>query len=225
MKQRLLLIFLLISIANLAFSQNQYELNAGWECKPLNEVPVPGDVLSQSGQKLSGWMPATVPGTILTTLLHNKKVPDPFYGMNNEQIKDVYHIGNAYYTYWFVKSFTRTASGEEQIWLKLRGVNYKCELFLNGKKVNPTTHEGMHLRQQYNITKLLAANGQNRLAILVAPPDFPGAPNGGQGGDGTIAKGLTTPYTAGWDWIQPVRDRNTGIWDKVQIEKTKGVNL
>ncbi len=67
------------------------------------------------------------------------------------------------------------------------------------------------------------------MAITVWPywsthPIFRGS-NGGQGGDGTIAKGLTTQYTAGWDWIQPIRDRNTGIWDKVTIEKTKVVNL
>ncbi|TDN38697.1 hypothetical protein [Hymenobacter sp. UV11] len=30
---------------------------------------------------------------------------------------------------------------------------------------------------------------------------------------------------AGWDWIRPIRDRNTGIWDKVTIEKTKQINL
>jgi mannosylglycoprotein endo-beta-mannosidase len=225
MKPKQLLLPFLICAASLAFSQNRYELNSGWQCKALNEINIPGEALSKAGRGLSGWMPATVPGTVLTTLLNNKKIPDPFYGMNNKQIKDVYDTGNAYYTYWFVKSFTESTVRDEQVWLKLRGVNYKCEIFLNGKKVNAATHEGMHLRQQYNITKLLAANGQNRLAVLVYPPDFTGAPNGGQGGDGTIAKGLTTPYTAGWDWIQPVRDRNTGIWDKVFIEKTKGVNL
>ncbi|RZK89789.1 MAG: glycosyl hydrolase, partial [Pedobacter sp.] len=32
-------------------------------------------------------------------------------------------------------------------------------------------------------------------------------------------------YTAGWDWIQPIRDRNTGIWDKVTIEKTQSINI
>lgn len=52
-----------------------------------------------------------------------------------------------------------------------------------------------------------------------------GEPNGGQGGDGRIAKNLTHQYVAGWDWIQPIRDRNTGIWDKVYIEKTGNVKL
>lgn len=222
---RLILALLLTFAFNHVFSQNRYELNSGWQCKPLNEVRMAGDALSKPNEELSGWMPATVPGTVLSTLLNNNKVPDPFYGMNNKLIRDVYDAGGAYYTYWFVKSFEQSAKPGEQIWLKLRGVNYKSEIYLNGKKVNATTHVGMHLRQQYNITSLLAASGKNRLAILVSPPDFPGAPNGGQGGDGTIAKGLTTPYTAGWDWIQPIRDRNTGIWDKVFIEKTSGVNL
>jgi hypothetical protein len=30
---------------------------------------------------------------------------------------------------------------------------------------------------------------------------------------------------AGWDWIQPIRDRNTGIWDKVYIEQTGAVDV
>ena len=32
-------------------------------------------------------------------------------------------------------------------------------------------------------------------------------------------------YTPGWDWIQPVRDRNTGIWDEVSITTTGPVCL
>jgi len=223
-------LFLAYSLISFFFAfpvsaQQKYELNSGWYCANINEVKVGGEQLSKSDFSVDQWMKATVPGTVLTTLLDNKKVPDPFYGMNNKLIKDIYHTGNAYYTYWFVKSFTQVAKGDEQVWLQFRGVNYKTEIFLNGKKVNAQIHEGMHLRQQYNITSLLEANGNNRLAVLVYPPDFPGDPNGGQGGDGTIAKGLTTQYTAGWDWIQPIRDRNTGIWDKVTIEKTKVVNL
>lgn len=223
MKHYLFIAFLFLSLTLNA--QNRYELNSGWLCKPIKEVSQNGEQLSSSNTSVSGWIPATVPGTVLTTLLNNHKVPDPFYGMNNNLIKDIYYTGNEHYTYWFVKSFEETAKGDEQVWLKLRGVNYKSDIYLNGKKVNAVTHEGMHLRQQYNITKLLAANGKNKLAILVTPPTFVGEPNGGQGGDGTIAKGLTTQYTAGWDWIQPIRDRNTGIWDKVFIEKTSMINL
>ena len=30
------------------------------------------------------WMPAVVPGTVLTTLVRNGKVPDPYRGLNNK---------------------------------------------------------------------------------------------------------------------------------------------
>jgi len=208
-----------------AKSQQRYELNSGWLCANVKEVNANGLQISEKGFAVSSWMNATVPGTVLTTLLNNKKVPDPFYGMNNEKIADIYKTGNDYYTYWFVKDFDEKAIGNEQVWLQFRGINYKADIFLNGKKVNPQIIEGMHLRSQFNITKLLAANGKNRLAVIVNPPDVVGNPNGGQGGDGTIARGLTTQYTAGWDWIQPIRDRNTGIWDKVTIEKTQSINI
>nr|WP_276902105.1 glycoside hydrolase family 2 TIM barrel-domain containing protein [Pedobacter kyonggii] len=222
--RKLFLLLLICSVLTVN-AQQRYELNSGWVCTNIKDAKSTGSEISKTGFSLNSWMPATVPGTVLTTLLNNKKVPDPFYGMNNEKIPDVYKTGNDYYTYWFVKDFEERAVGNEQVWLQFRGINYKAEIYLNGKKVNPKTQVGMHLRAQYNITKLLSPNGKNRLAVIVYPPDFPGNPNGGQGGDGTIAKGLTTQYTAGWDWIQPTRDRNTGIWDKVTIEKTKSINI
>ncbi|TCD11621.1 glycosyl hydrolase [Pedobacter frigidisoli] len=222
---RKLFLYLLLMVGLSTQAQQRYELNTGWLCTNIIETNANGNQISNRGFALNNWLPATVPGTVLTTLLNNKKVPDPFYGMNNEKIPDIYKTGNDHYTYWFVKDFDEKVSGNEQVWLQFRGINYKAEIFLNGKKVNAQTHVGMHLRAKYNITKLLLATGKNRLAVIVFPPGFPGNPNGGQGGDGKIAKDLTTQYTAGWDWIQPTRDRNTGIWDKVTIEKTKGINI
>ncbi|AWW29136.1 glycosyl hydrolase [Echinicola strongylocentroti] len=208
-----------------ATAQQRYELNTDWYCHPIKDTQAKGPVLSQISFPLRDWMPATVPGTVLTTLLNNGKVPDPFYGLNNEKIKDIYDTGREHYTYWFVNDFTETAQTGEQVWLNFRGINYSVDIFLNGQKVNQTPYKGMYLRKQYNITKFLSKDGKNRLAVLVHPADHVGNPNGGQGGDGTIAKGVALQYTAGWDWIQPVRDRNTGIWDKVFVEKTKAVNL
>jgi len=207
-------------------AHEQYELNSGWQCQNISKVNVTGIQLSKAFYRLSRWLPATVPGTILTTMLNNKMIPDPFYGMNNTKIPDVYNIGRDYYTYWFVKDFNEAIpQGNNQVYLNFRGVNYACDIFFNGYKVNVQRHYGMFLRQSYNITSLLAKDGKNRLAVIVFPPDPVGNPNGGQGGDGTIAKNVAIQYPAGWDWIQPIHDRNTGIWDKVTIEKTQGILL
>jgi len=195
-------------------------------CAPVNSVKDNGSVLSTTAFNTGSWMPATVPGTVLTTLLNNHKVPDPFWGMNNEHIADIYKTGADYYTYWFAKDFKEApAQNGGQVYLNFRGVNYSCDIYLNGHKLNKTIQKGMFLRFNYNITSFLAKNGNNRLAVLVHPPDVPGNPNGGQGGDGTIARNVGLQYTAGWDWIQPMRDRNTGIWDKVTIQKTGAVRI
>ncbi len=201
-------------------------LDSAWVCRIARDVAVQGEVLSTPAYPLNGWMSATVPGTVLTTLLNNGLVPDPFYGMNNAAIPDIFHTGNETYTYWFVKDIrTQPPSGGRQTWLRLRGVNYGCDVFLNGHRLTPRTHTGMFLRQSYNITSLLSADGNNRLAVIVYPAAVPGDPNGGQGGDGTIGRNVASQYTAGWDWIQPIRDRNTGIWDIVTLEETGAVRL
>jgi mannosylglycoprotein endo-beta-mannosidase len=222
----IVIVGLLIHCSLMLQAQNTYELNKGWQCMNIAKVKDSGEKLSSPSYKISGWMPATVPGTVLTTLLNNKLIPDPFYGMNNNKIPDIYVTGRDHYTYWFVTDFKeKTSSANEQVWLNFRGVNYGCDIYLNGKKLTKKTHFGMYLRQTYNITSLLASDVNNRLAVVVYPPDPVGNPNGGQGGDGTIARNVSHQYTAGWDWIQPIRDRNTGIWDKVTVEKTQSIRL
>lgn len=207
-------------------AQNSYELNSGWRCAPIANTKDQGTAISSVNYNIAAWLPATVPGTVLTTLVANKQMPDPFYGMNNEQIPDIYKTGRDYYTYWFVKDFKQatTAKGN-QVYLNFRGVNYSFDVFLNGHKLNSRLNKGMFMRRSFNITKWLTATGNNRLAVIVYPPDVVGNANGGQGGDGTIAKNVGIQYTAGWDWIQPIRDRNTGIWDKVTIQTTGAVKI
>jgi mannosylglycoprotein endo-beta-mannosidase len=219
----ILSIFLLV---NNIIAQDRMELADGWKCESISNVKEEGIKISNPDYDVADWQNALVPGTALSTLLANSQVPDPFFGMNNEKIPDIYHTGPEQYTYWFVHDFEKyELKNDEQLWLHFRGVNYSCEVFMNGEKVNKETHKGMFLRQTYNVTKTINQRSSNRLAVIVYPPEHVGNPNGGQGGDGTIGKNVSHQYVAGWDWIQPIRDRNTGIWDKVWLEKTKSVNL
>lgn len=225
MRPQGVLFFLLIAFCSQVTAQESVvKLHSGWKAKKASEVLVDGTVISGRNFQFCGWMDAVVPGTVLTTLLHNQKVPDPFFGMNNELIPDIHQTGVGEYTYWFYNEFIspEMLSGQ-QVWLKFRGINYTADVYLNGKKVNADTHEGMFLREKYRITPFLG-KGTNRLAVIVHPPDPPGKPDG-QGGDGVIGKSVSMQFTAGWDWICPIRDRNTGIWDEVSLETTGPVDL
>jgi len=230
-KKYLLTGFLSVFSFYLLLAQNSYELQSGWKCQAIGKVKADGASISQPKFATTGWLEATVPGTVLTTLINNHLQPDPFYGLNNQKIPDIYTTGRDHYTYWFIRDFKEPSPGSagahrsEQVWLHFRGVNYGCDIWLNGHKLNAKTHYGMFLRQTYNITPYLSEEGINRLAVLVYPPDPVGNPNGGQGGDGEIARNVSHQYVAGWDWIQPIADRNTGIWDKVTIERTGAVRI
>ncbi len=199
-------------------------LHDNWQCWRANLVNQPGERVSLPYYKIDGWYKAVVPGTVQTSLLYNKQIPDPFYGYNNELIPDISVVGRDYYTYWYITDWEeKPLQAGEQLLLHFGGINYGFEAYINGQKLNKTTLKGMFLQHDFNITSYLNKAGKNRLAVLVYPPDSVGNPNGGQGGDGLIAHGLTNQFTAGWDWIRPVRDRNTGIWDRVILKRTKEV--
>ena len=222
---RKLLCILLPFIVPIAIQAQEHELNAGWLCIKADELKAGGEAISKPDFNTKAFMPAAVPGTVLGSLLLNHKIPDPYFGLNNEKIQDIYTTGPAAYTYWFIKDLQEPALAiDEQLWLHLRGVNYSFELYMNGLRIN-ADDKGMFLRHSFNISKFRNKDGHDRIAILVHPPQPVGNGNGGQGGDGMIAHSVTNQYVAGWDWIQPIRDRNTGIWDKVSICKTGEVRI
>ena len=201
-------------------------LNTGWYARRANELKLDGNRLSIPPFRLEGWMKARVPGTVLATMLDNQMFPAPEFSMNNNLIPDIHDVGKDFYTFWFIRPFRIEAIPQgRQVWLNFRGINYKADIFLNGKRINTSTHEGMFLRKSFDITPYIKGNTNNLLAVIVYPPDYPGNANGGQGGDGWIAKNVTMQFTPGWDWIQPVRDRNTGIWDEVSITTTGAIKV
>src|ERR1700744_1303520 len=113
-----LLSVLLCFLYSKSIAQNNYELNSGWKCRKAADVYSDGSHISTNNFKIASWENATVPGTVLTTQINNKEVPDPFYGMNNEQVPDIYKVGRDYYTYWFVKDFNELKPlGDDQVYL------------------------------------------------------------------------------------------------------------
>ncbi|XP_010938516.1 mannosylglycoprotein endo-beta-mannosidase isoform X2 [Elaeis guineensis] len=203
-------------------------LDSGWLAARSTEVAATGVQLTTT-QPPSGpsapWMEAAVPGTVLGTLTKNKLVPDPFYGLNNEAILDIADSGREYYTFWFFTTFECAMTGNQHVNLNFRAINYSAEVYLNGhKEILP---KGMFRRHSLDVTDILHPDGKNLLAVLVYPPDHPGSipPDGGQGGDHEIGKDVAAQYVEGWDWMTPIRDRNTGIWDEVSISITGPVKI
>lgn len=197
----------------------EWALDSGWLTQKAGDVVADGMAITSGGYDFTGWIEAVVPGTILTTLVHNGVYPEPYLYENNVNIPDIFVKGRDFYTYWYYNTFDLPASTEGQrVFLQFRGINYSADVFLNGAQVNTTLLKGMFLRHFLDITSLAKFGGTNYLAVVVYPVDHPGdVSQGGQGGDHQIAQDVTAQYVEGWDWIIPTPDRNTGMWDRVSV--------
>ncbi len=84
-----------------------------WFIQKASRVRPDGSVVSTAAYQPKGWLPATVPGTVLTNLVANKIYPDPDYGdvnrRTNQLIPDIVDSGREFYHYWYR---TKKAKGE-----------------------------------------------------------------------------------------------------------------
>ena len=182
------------------------------------------------------WMQARVPGTVLTNLVENEVLPDPYFSDNNRLSKglipDIADVGREYYTYWFRTEFNIPESYRgKHVWLHPEGVNYRAEFWINGHLMSTVT--GMFRDDNIDITEFANIGGRNALAVLVYPVDAPGRPGAKvsswgapgefrNGGDGNIGLNSTMLMSVGWDFtfLDGVRDRNTGIWRSISLYST-----
>lgn len=72
----------------LPVQDNVWEIAGGWELAKADDViKCLGDIFSLD-YGTGSWYDATVPGTVLTTLVQQGVYPDPFFGVNNLAIPD-----------------------------------------------------------------------------------------------------------------------------------------
>ncbi len=194
-------------------------LTKGWEMIEGYKLIENGFPLWDTSQT-AGWYNAVVPGTVLTTLVEQKVYADPYYGLNNLLIPDTL----CRMDWWYRIRFDSPRDMENTDYrLLMNGINYKAEIWLNGKKLG--NMQGAFKRGTFDLKGLLK-KGSNILAVHILPPNNPGIPfeenKGwfGPNGGALCLDGPTFISSEGWDWIPGIRDRNIGIWQDVQLVKT-----
>ena len=200
-----------------------------WTLREAPKVDAGGAQISSASYDASGWMRATVPGTVLTTLVDDGVYPDPGYGLNNLAIPESLNKQD----YWYRNAFSVPASeldNAAHAELTFEGINYAASVWLNGKLLGAM--KGAFRRGSFDVTSVLKPGQTNVLAVRISPPPHPGIPQeqsilGGPGENGGFQAldGPTFVATEGWDWIPGVRDRNSGIWQPVTLRITQGLKL
>ena len=199
-------------------------VSAGWQLQDAAKAPQSGAEVSAPEFSTTGWYTATVPGTVLTTLVNNHVYPEPLYGENNRPENIPESLARTSYWYRTVIDIPKGWAGE-RIWLNFEGINYSSSVWVNGAQVGTT--RGAFMRGIFDITANVKPGKQAVVAVLVAPQPHPGDPHEhtlragtGKNGGITAIDGPTFLSTIGWDWIPAIRDRDTGIWQKVFLSAT-----
>jgi hypothetical protein len=199
-------------------------LASGWQLQDVAKAPQAGAEVAAAGFNTAGWYTATVPGTVLTTLVNNHVYPEPLYGENNRP--ETIPESLARTSYWYRTTVEIPASyAGERIWLNFEGINYSSAVWVNGVQVGTT--RGAFMRGIFDITANVQPGKEAVVAVLVSPQPHPGDPHEhtlrdgtGRNGGLTAIDGPTFLSTIGWDWIPAIRDRDTGIWQKVFLSAT-----
>lgn len=201
-------------------------LESGWDLTMDDWAGKDGAELSRPSVDTSRWLPATVPGTVLTSLVERGHLPDPVAGFNNLHIPEAL----SRHSWWYRRAFKlpgglRTGTGRH-LWLEFDGINHQAEVWLNGSEVGTVTSP--FARGAFDVTKLLTDSDQV-LAVRISPMPVPGSPGDkGPSGLAFVDAGANTmnrnspTYLAssGWDWMPAVRDRAAGIWNHVRLRST-----
>ncbi len=203
------------------------ELNTGWLLQDSAKVPEAGAAVSTAAYQPQGWIAATVPGTVLTSLVQAGVYPEPLYGENNRTIPESLNKT----PYWYRTVFPVPRSYAHRfVSLRFDGGNFASEVWLNGTQLG--TVRGAFLRGRFDITRLVKPGETAVLAVKVTPEAHPGVPhehtiaNGlGQNGGITAIDGPTFLSTIGWDWLPAIRDRDTGLWQKVSLSSSGPVRI
>ena len=124
-------------------------LHEGWQLQSACKIQAGGETISTEGFHAEGWLKAAVPSTVLAAQVAAGIFPDPYFGMNLRQIPGTsYPIGHNFANlpmpadspyrcgWWYRKVFTAPAEAHagERFWLHFGGINYRADIWLNGRK-------------------------------------------------------------------------------------------
>jgi Exo-beta-D-glucosaminidase Ig-fold domain/Glycosyl hydrolases family 2/Glycosyl hydrolases family 2, sugar binding domain/Glycosyl hydrolases family 2, TIM barrel domain len=194
-------------------------LGAGWQLQDATKVSDGGAAIATEKYKPQGWRAATVPGTVLTSLVNDGVYPEPMYGENNRPDKIPDSLSRTPFWYRTVVKVPKDYK-DRQVWLNFEGINFSAQVWVNGQQVG--TMKGAFARGIFDISPMVKAGKKMALAVLVSPQPHPGVPHEhtirdgvGKNGGMTAIDGPTFLSTIGWDWLPAIRDRDSGIWQKV----------
>ena len=196
-------------------------LREGWTLQSSAKVAATGQAISSASFEVVNWIQADVPSTVVAAQVTSGLLSDPFYSMNLRQFPGVtYPIGFNFsniamppdspyaVSWWYRKEFALpNVFAGKTVWLNFRGINYRANIFLNGKQIADSKEvAGASRTYEFNVTSAIKP-GTNVLAVQVWAP---------------TENSLAITFV---DWNPSPPDKNMGLWREVYLTASGTVTL
>lgn len=215
MMKRRFFVLLAVFTSMTAAANERFELNGSW------------NLVSSDGMQTT----AEVPGSVMEALTEANLIPDPYYGVNenDERVRAV-----LYQDWTFSKTFTLPTSFSKEngtIELVFDSVDTTADIFLNGEKIGHT--ENMFRQYRFPIDFALLKE-ENTVSVKIFSPVNTAAAAAEKHGSSlmtTFAGGMVDgiPYirkswfSYGWDWGIALPD--SGLNLPAAVELIEGARL
>src|ERR1700722_29500 len=197
-------------------------LHEGWTLHTSAQIKAKPEVISTPRFVPKGWHEVTVPTTVVAAQVKEKTFPDPLFGTNLRQYPGMnYPIGANFsdiamaadspyaVSWWYRKQFAVPPSYKgKTVWLKFDGINYRANIWLNGKQIAKDDDvAGAWRTYEFNVTDSVKPGIDNVLAVQVFAP---------------TEHDLAITFV---DWNPAPPDKNMGLWRDVYLTASGPVAL
>ncbi|HMD37916.1 MAG TPA: glycoside hydrolase family 2 protein [Candidatus Acidoferrum sp.] len=209
-------------MAPLSRADGGITLREGWTVESSAKVNAGGESVSTPGFDASAWYKTSAPSTVFAVLVENGVYKDPYFGMNLRSVPGVsYTIGSQFANqempadspyavpWWYRREFEVPAQfSGKTIWLAFRGINYRAEIWINGKKLaGSDLVVGAFRRYEFDVTSFVKTGAKNVVAVEVSAPH-------------ANELGIT------WvDWNPTPPDKDMGLWQEVVLSASGPVSV
>jgi exo-1,4-beta-D-glucosaminidase len=199
----------------------RFPLRDGWMLQSSAKVSATGETISSRSLNSGEWMAADVPTTVVAAEVKSGLRLDPFFGMNLRHYPGVsYPIGENFSniamprdspyaaSWWYRKEFALPDGfAGKTVWLHFSGINYRANIFLNGKQIADSKQvAGAWRTYEFNVSSAVKA-GANVLAVQVWAP---------------TENSLAITFV---DWNPLPPDKDMGLWREVYLTTSGQVAL
>lgn len=207
-----------------AAQQGKIILHHGWEVQSSCVAKEAGEKISEAGFDAGSWHKADIPATVVGVLVTDKTYPDPNYGVNLKSFPGMDYSDKSFFanqdmpkdspfrcSWWYRTEFpspSPTGAQKAKHWLDFLGINYRADIWINGKKLaSEKDVAGTYRTYEFDVTKYLESGKTNALALEISAP-------------GKNDLGIT------WvDWNPTPPDKNMGIWKEVFLTSSGDVTV